>query len=32
VIASERGCQIVDARILLRRAVHDDPLLRGVPS
>ena len=32
VIASERGCLIVDARILLRPAVHDDPLLRSVPS
>ncbi len=28
VIASERGCLIVDARILLSPAVHDDPLLR----
>jgi acyl-CoA synthetase (NDP forming) len=32
VIAGEHGCQIVDARILLRRAVPDDPLLRSVPS
>jgi hypothetical protein len=32
VIANERECLIVDARILLRPAVHDDPLLRGVPS
>ncbi len=32
VIASERGCHVVDARILLRRAVHGDPLLRSVPS
>lgn len=32
VIASERGCLIVDARILLRCAVQDDPLLRGVSS
>lgn len=30
VIASKRGCLIVDARILLRPAVHDDPLLRGL--
>jgi acyl-CoA synthetase (NDP forming)/GNAT superfamily N-acetyltransferase len=30
VIASERSCLIVDARILLRRASHDDPLLRGL--
>jgi acyl-CoA synthetase (NDP forming) len=32
VIASERRCHVVDARILLRRAVHGDPLLRSVPS
>jgi acyl-CoA synthetase (NDP forming)/GNAT superfamily N-acetyltransferase len=30
VIISERGCQIVDARILLRPASHDDPLLRDL--
>lgn len=30
VIAGERGCLIVDARILLRPAVHDDPLLRDL--
>jgi acyl-CoA synthetase (NDP forming)/GNAT superfamily N-acetyltransferase len=28
VTADERGCLIVDARILLRPAVHEDPLLR----
>jgi hypothetical protein len=32
VIANERGCVIVDARILLRRAVRDDPLLPALPS
>ena len=32
VIAGERGCLIVDARILLRPSVHNDPLLRSVPS
>jgi acyl-CoA synthetase (NDP forming) len=32
VIAGERGCLIVDARILLQPAVHNDPLLRSVPS
>lgn len=32
VIVSEKGCLIVDARILLRTAVHNDPLLRSVPS
>jgi succinyl-CoA synthetase beta subunit len=30
VITSERGCLIVDARILLRPASHDDPLLRAL--
>jgi len=30
VLADERGCLIVDARILLRLAVHHDPLLRDV--
>lgn len=30
VIASERGCLIVDARILLRPAVPNDPLLPGL--
>ncbi len=32
VIASERGCSIVDARVLLRPALHNDPLLRSVPG
>lgn len=32
VIAGEHSCQIVDARILLRRAMPDDPLLRSMPS
>jgi acyl-CoA synthetase (NDP forming)/N-acetylglutamate synthase-like GNAT family acetyltransferase len=32
VIAGERGFLIVDARILLCRAVHDDPLLPALPS
>jgi acyl-CoA synthetase (NDP forming) len=30
VIASEHGCLIVDARILLRPAAHHDPLLPGL--
>jgi acyl-CoA synthetase (NDP forming)/GNAT superfamily N-acetyltransferase len=30
VITSEHGCLIVDARILLRPASHDDPLLRAL--
>jgi hypothetical protein len=30
VIANEQGCIIVDARILLRPAVHHDPLLRSM--
>jgi hypothetical protein len=32
VIANERSCLIVDARILLRPTVHDDPLLPALPS
>ena len=32
VIAGERGCLIVDARVLLRPAGHNDPLLRSLPS
>jgi hypothetical protein len=30
VIADERGCLIVDTRILLRPVVHEDPLLRSL--
>jgi O-succinylbenzoate synthase len=32
VIANERSCLIVDARILLHRAMRDDPLLPALPS
>jgi acyl-CoA synthetase (NDP forming) len=32
VIVGAHGCSIVDARLLLRPPVHDDPLLRSVPS